>query len=167
MSIPPTYPSSAPPQLQLLSKYVGLYGVTSSIFGAVLRTFISSNQGVEWTSDSVCVFDGLEHAKEQCGKWYEERLTETMKLGERRAVREEEREGHIRKDHPDDSEAEGLESIPVPAAREAVAEVSLPAGLEIFEAEPIVDRKSTFVGRACRITDPSHVSVNSTRLACF
>ena len=35
--------------------------------------------------------------------------------------------------------------------------VNIPKGIEIVEAEPIIDRKSAFVGRACRITDPSQV----------
>lgn len=156
VSIPPTYPSSSPPQLQLLSRYIGPYGVSSSIFGAIIRTFISANQGVEWTSDSVCVFDGLEHAKEQCGMWYEERLTENA-VGE--IVREEERENHHRKDHPGSSEIKGSESIPVHDAPAPAIQVALPSGVQIIEADPIIDRKSTFVGRACQITDPSHVSI--------
>lgn len=34
---------------------------------------------------------------------------------------------------------------------------SIPEGIQIIEAETITDRKSAFIGRACRITDPSHV----------
>lgn len=34
---------------------------------------------------------------------------------------------------------------------------ALPEGLVIHAAEPIVDRKSVFVGRAVRITDVAHV----------
>lgn len=33
----------------------------------------------------------------------------------------------------------------------------IPAGIQIFVAEPITDRKSTFIGRACRISQPSDV----------
>jgi len=36
--------------------------------------------------------------------------------------------------------------------------VKLPPGVQIYEAEPITDRKSVFVGRACRIQHPSEVS---------
>ena len=39
-------------------------------------------------------------------------------------------------------------SVPLP---------SIPQGIEIVEAEAITDRKSAFIGRACRITDPSQV----------
>lgn len=38
-------------------------------------------------------------------------------------------------------------------------EARIPEGVEIIEAEPIHDRKSVFVGRACRITDPLQVSI--------
>jgi hypothetical protein len=150
VSLPPSYPSSAPPQLQLLSKYIGAFGVSPAIFGTVLRTFISSD-GVEWTPETVCVFDGLEHAKEKCGGWYEEQLSEKA-AGE--IVREEAKESKalsVSDDPP------GLqEDIPLtdPGLR---APVGLPEGLEIFEAESIVDRKSSFVGRACRITSPDQV----------
>lgn len=33
----------------------------------------------------------------------------------------------------------------------------LPTGLVIFESEAILDRGSSFTGRACRISDPSEV----------
>lgn len=35
----------------------------------------------------------------------------------------------------------------------------MPEGTEFTVAEPIVDRKSVFIGRACQITDPSQVPV--------
>jgi Uncharacterized protein family UPF0029 len=150
VSIPSTYPSSSPPQLQLLSRYIGSYGVSSSIFGAVLRTFISTNQGVEWTSDSVCVFDGLENVKEKCGKWYEERLSETAK-GE--TIR-----GLENKDPVDlDEELESVPVNPLSTSHLPPSATTLPEGIEIIEAESITDRKSVFVGRACRITDPAQV----------
>lgn len=43
-----------------------------------------------------------------------------------------------------------------------VAAVELPRenfllGVQIIAAEPIIDRKSVFVGRACRISHPSQV----------
>jgi len=46
----------------------------------------------------------------------------------------------------------------IPTAPELQASVELPEGLEIIEAEPIVDRKSSFVGRACKITSPDQVA---------
>ena len=162
VSLPHSYPSSAPPQLQLWSKYVGAFGVSPTIFGSVLRTFISTTDGVEWTPETVCVFDGLENVREKCGRWYEEQLSKKA-VGE--MIREEAKESKTSLELDDPS---GLpENIPSTrsTASEPQAPVELPEGLEIIEAEPIVDRKSSFVGRACRITSPDQVCAsNSSRL---
>ena len=151
VSLPSSYPSTSPPQLQLLSRYIGAFGVDSTLFGAILRTYISS-EGIEYINDSVCVFDGLEWVKERCAEWYGERKSEKA-AGE--LIREDEKggiDGDVEEDKSKHQIAE-LEtnlSISDDVSR-------LPQGLEIFEAEPITDRKSSFVGRACRISDPSQV----------
>jgi len=44
-----------------------------------------------------------------------------------------------------------------PGTHTAIGEASLPEGLKLFDAEPIHVRKSTFIGHACRIEDPSQV----------
>lgn len=77
VSLPPTYPSAAPPQLQLLSRYIGPFGVDHALFGAILKTYISS-EGVEWIPDTVCVFDGLEWVKERCTEWYGAKKSEKL-----------------------------------------------------------------------------------------
>lgn len=150
VSLLPTYPESAPPQLQLLTRYVGPFGVDASLFGAVLRTFISKD-GVEWAPGAVCVFDGLQSVAERCGRWYEERLS-TDAAG--RMVREDERDEQ--RPQAEDMETEGTHTtgsadaaVPLPA--------EMPSNVQIVEAEAITDRKSAFVGRACRISDPSQV----------
>ncbi|KAF8699414.1 hypothetical protein AX14_000971 [Amanita brunnescens Koide BX004] len=119
VSLPPTYPSSAPPQLQLLSKYIGNFGADSALFGAILRTVV-----------------------ERCTLWYEDRLSSDRASG---PVRMDEKEEKI--------------DQPVETKHTTVGEVEkdLPVGIEIHVAEPIVDRKSVFVGRACRITDSNQV----------
>ena len=48
-------------------------------------------------------------------------------------------------------------------AVESDAEAKMPDGVEFTVAEPIVDRKSVFIGRACPITHPSQVCA----LTCF
>ena len=154
VSLPPSYPLSAPPQLQLLSKYIGAFGVSPTIFGSVLRTFISTTDGVEWTPEVVCVFDGVENVREKCGKWYQEQLSEKAAA---EMEREEIKEAKA-SSGPNDTTVpqEGVPSARSTAS-EPLASVELPEGLEIIEAEPIVDRKSSFVGRACRITSPDQV----------
>ena len=60
---------------------------------------------------------------------------------------------------PDEPIASSQQAPSVPAPQpESRIPTALPPGLRLIEAEPIVDRKSAFVGRACRITDPSQVS---------
>ncbi|OAX43230.1 ribosomal protein S5 domain 2-like protein [Rhizopogon vinicolor AM-OR11-026] len=149
VSIPPTYPSSSPPQLQLLSRYIGAFGVDSSLFGSILRTFISVS-GVEWTPESVCVFDGLQNVLERCEAWYEDKISKEA-VGEL-----------LREDARNDVLIEPDESLITPSAinveKDRVSfDTALPEGIEIVEAEAIVDRKSIFVGRACRISHPSQV----------
>ena len=101
----------------------------------------------------MCVFDGLENVKEKCGRWYEEQLSEKA-AGE--IVRGEAKESKALSgsdDPPSLQEDTSTHSVG-PGLQ---APVELPEGLEVFEAEPIVDRKSSFVGRACRITSPDQV----------
>ncbi|EGN92047.1 hypothetical protein SERLA73DRAFT_191694 [Serpula lacrymans var. lacrymans S7.3] len=148
VSIPPSYPNSSPPQLQLLSRYIGAFGVDSSLFGSILRTFISVN-GAEWSPDSVCVFDGLQNVLERCSAWYEDRLS-VEKAGELMRgdahAREEEHVSSSITDQKIDDEHVLPRDVP-----------ALPDGIRIVEAESIVDRRSVFIGRACEISHPSQV----------
>ena len=157
VSLPHSYPSTSPPQLQLLSKYIGAFSADSDLFGAILRTYISIN-GTEWTQDTVCVFDGLQNVLERCLAWYEDRLN-NEKAGE---LARDDLKGQLGngiteagRSSPDinladEEEREGLILGDLP--------ISLPAGVQIFVADPLTDRKSVFVGRACRISHPSEVS---------
>lgn len=150
VSLPPTYPDSSPPQLQLLSRYIGAFGVDSGLFGDILKTYISSQSHIEFVPDTAAVFDGLQHAIERCNGWYEERLSEEA-VG--KLIREEERSRHTEMPLHDDSSAVEKEKIPIHP-------ISIP---ELVEAEPIVDRKSVFIGRACRISHPSQVCFSERR----
>ncbi|KAK0491501.1 ribosomal protein S5 domain 2-type protein [Armillaria novae-zelandiae] len=144
VSLPPSYPSTSTPQLQLLSRYIGAFGIDSGLFGSVLKTFISIN-GVEWIEDSVCVFDGLQNVLDRCVEWYEDHLS-ADKAGE--LLREDGREST-----PLDNR---VTSVLTPLTDPAPSvPVSLPKGVEIFVSEPITDRRSSFIGRACSISDPS------------
>ncbi|KAF5320904.1 hypothetical protein D9619_000722 [Psilocybe cf. subviscida] len=150
VSLPKTYPASSPPQLQLLSKYIGAFGPDSTLFGSILRTFISVN-GVEWSEDNVCVFDGIQNTVERCTAWYEEKLS-LDKAGE--LVRDDAKEQtQARQASGRDS---STEDDHIPGVIES-APAALPAGVHLHVAEPITDRKSAFVGRACKITHPSEV----------
>ncbi|OCH95923.1 UPF0029-domain-containing protein [Obba rivulosa] len=151
VSLPRTYPTSSPPQLQLLSRYIGPFGVDSALFGAILRTYISRD-GVEWTPGCVCVFDGLEWVRERCTAWVGERKT-AVKIGE--LMRGDEKGSESPIDDLEMQESRGRPTEARPSDGEGASK--MPEGIEIIEAEPILDRKSAFVGRACRITDPVQV----------
>jgi hypothetical protein len=157
VSLPPSYPSTSPPQLQLLSKYIGAFGADSDLFGSILRTYISIS-GTEWTQDTVCVFDGLQNVTERCLAWYEDKLN-NEKIGElarddpKRQLGNEHASARDN-NHVDDGEGDsGL--IPNEHQNPPIA---LPTGVQIHVADFITDRKSVFVGRACRISHPSEVS---------
>lgn len=152
ISLSQSYPASSAPQLQLLSKYIGAFSVDRELFGNVLKTFISQISGVEFTPDTVAVFDGLQHVLELCSVWYCQRLNEEA-TGD--LIREEQRSHRATasSDIPRLNTPIVEKSAPLPAA--------IPEGLELIEAEPITDRKSVFIGRACRITHPSQVRVLS------
>ncbi|KAL5527487.1 hypothetical protein ACEPAG_6278 [Sanghuangporus baumii] len=158
VSLPRTYPSSSPPQFQLLSRYIGSFGVDADLFGAVLRTFISSRGGVEFLPGSECVFDGLENVRERVAAWYSERLSEEQA---QELVREDERERIQEIKHGKETTGKekeiGKNATVGSSSKAQEPPDALPVGLTLAVSEPIVDRKSVFIGRACRITNPAQV----------
>ena len=150
VSLPPSYPNASPPQLQLLSRYIGAFSVDRQLFSAVLKTFISLKYGVEFSADTVAVFDGLQHVVEMCSTWYDEHLR-AEKVGA--LVREAER---TRQD-PSNGAPDLAQDTTV--VERTLMPMELPSSVELVEAEPILDRKSVFIGRACRITHPSQVCI--------
>jgi len=152
VSLPSSYPKDAPPQLQLLSRYIGAFSVDSALFGAVLRTYISQG-GIEWIPETVCVFDGIENVKERCLRWYSNRSSEEKANA---ILRDDEKHNGV-------SLSDAIHEIEIfdPLMHEGQASSafgsSLPPGIELVVADPVTDRKSIFVGRACRIDNPSEV----------
>jgi len=149
ISLPSSYPETSPPQLQLLSRYIGPFGVDADLFGSIIKTFMSVN-GVEWTPGVVCVFDGLQSVLERILYWYEQQL-ESKRAGE--ALREQSHPSPhmIDSEKPD---ASSSTSVPAPLSTQSIA---LPEGIKLYDAAPIIDRKSAFIGRACRISDPAQI----------
>jgi hypothetical protein len=134
--------------------FVGPFSVDSIIFGSALRTYISVT-GVEWTPDSVCVFDGLQNVIERCTAWYENK-TSTEKAGD--LMREEEREKNQEGTVASVQDTISISPISSPGSSSPAL---MPDGIQIVETDPILDRKSSFVGRACHITDPSQVGYSA------
>lgn len=165
VTLPPFYPhSQRPPQLQLLSRYVGGFSVDTRLFGEILRAFYhqteeevqgeeedaakwvggSMDRGVNWVPGEVVLFEGIEWVKEKVSDWWRER------------------------------EAERLASAPAPASStsapanttdEKTTTFSDPSPPiqpapftgKLFRTEPIIERKSEFIGYAAALTSPDQV----------
>jgi hypothetical protein len=121
--------------------------------------------GVEWTPDTVCVFDGLQSVLERCTAWYEDRLN-AEKAGD--LVREDARENiHLTPELENASAEEHVQEEDLPP-EDSISLTALPDGTQIFTAEIITDRKSAFVGRACMISHPAEAGrLSSDFCACF
>ena len=145
------------------------------IVGDITRTYITSN-GIPFTPGDVCVFEGLTHVQNLVRKWYIARLSEGYE-GEiaREADRKHGKEGRAMSDLDGVTTDNVYDSRPSPHRKtfsytrdggiptgqtpDAVerAEADLFPGLKIVSSEPIVDRRSTFVGHAIRVTDEREV----------
>lgn len=101
----------------------------------------------------MCVFDGLEWVKERCAEWFSGKKSEKL-AGQ--LLREDER-GSATPDVEESKNKKVSELHDHVEEHAAPVPVGIPKGLDIIEAEPIIDRKSAFVGRACRIADPAQV----------
>ncbi|KAL7411588.1 ribosomal protein S5 domain 2-type protein [Mrakia frigida] len=157
VTIPPGYPESeSPPQLQLLDRYVGDFGVDSGLFGRILRTYFSipppDGDGIPFASGEVAVWEGLEHVRNICQQWYTHNLLSHQESSLLRS------ENHPHP--PSSSEGSARRHDPptrIPPTLEIATE--LPEGVEIFVSEPIVDRKSVFVGRSVRVEDVGMIPI--------
>lgn len=150
ITLPPLYPnSSKPPQLQLLSRYIGSFGVDASLFGSITRTFFSSD--APWEEGDVVVFNGVESARASITAWYGERLSE--KEAGRMARGDDVNEVN---QHDPIENPSTITALLAPAITPRVS-LGPPEGIEILEGPPIQDRGSSFVARVCKITNPDQV----------
>ncbi|WRT65005.1 uncharacterized protein IL334_001946 [Kwoniella shivajii] len=202
VSLPPTYPNSSPPQLQLLGRYLGNFGIDSGLFGDITRTYISST-GVAFVPGDVCVFEGLTHVQSVVRQWYishlnslseNDSLREAEKASAKAATTTEqhhlirgmstldisnnsnhnsefpdyspEKEGSIGMDRPELSRSIFSYSIPDdqdPAQKDGTANNLMNSftpdisKLKIHTSDPIIDRKSTFIGQAVKVTDEKEI----------
>jgi len=92
-------------------------------------------------------FDGLEFVKATIGEWYGDKLSE----GIAKKLDYEALHAH------DEAVETPPTTRPASVPAEPETPIALPSGIKLVEAEPIIDRKSVFVGRACKLTDPSDV----------
>lgn len=108
-----------------------------------------------WSPGQVAIFEGIERAREECEAFYERKVAA---LAEKEAANP-----HATQEDLDAAQQEALQqhySQNQPSNQNAsVASVypALPEGCEIYTSEPIIDRRSIFVGHACRLRTPSEV----------
>ncbi|KAN0065771.1 hypothetical protein ACQY0O_000901 [Thecaphora frezii] len=180
ITLPAFYPhSSKPPQMQLLSRYVGGFGVDHSLFGEILRAFYrqkdedlrqdaasaldagandwiggSMSQGVNWTSGEAILFEGIEWVKEKVSDWWIEKEQARLRNANDRGL---------------DARQPAEAAVATAAADRggsgrAVTTYETPASThkpfkgDIITAEAITDRKSVFIGYAARIQHPDEVA---------
>ncbi|OCF37559.1 impact family protein [Kwoniella heveanensis BCC8398] len=187
VSLPPTYPNSSPPQLQLLGRYLGSFSIDSGLFGDITRTYISST-GVPFTPGDVCVFEGLTHVQSVVREWYISHL-KVVAEGEAersQAHAQSQSQSHLIRgmstldithtgegekdigqlDHrlgndllnkrPDTLRSTFSYSSTATPDKSPTSQLDV-SHLKIVSSEPIVDRKSTFVGHAVKVTDEREV----------
>ncbi|WWC67710.1 uncharacterized protein I206_101622 [Kwoniella pini CBS 10737] len=192
VSLPPTYPNSSPPQLQLLGRYLGNFGIDSGLFGDITRTYISSN-GITFSPGDVCVFDGLTHVQTIVRNWYISNLSisqegESAREEDRNKLRskneiphhlirgmstldinnhenqienlkyEYENEGLTLNDDNNNNNKPNLTrstfSYGSQNNEEEIIDISK---FKFFTSNPIIDRKSTFIGHSIKISNEKEI----------
>lgn len=169
VTLPAGYPEAEqPPQLQLLNRFVGAHAVDPLLFGRVLRCFLHSPEaikprsdglcpGLEWHSGEPVLFEALEWAKDTVSAWHDEREEE---LRHRSEQLDREREERAAAATAAGQQAELFPAPPKPTREIVHTKEELDAlvkKLGFVTSATIVDRKSEFVGYACRLEDPDQV----------
>ncbi|KAJ1023510.1 hypothetical protein NDA16_003127 [Ustilago loliicola] len=178
VTLPSFYPYSArPPQLQLLSRYIGGFSVDRKLFGEILRAFYhqkddeaaadvvnaeeaaasaawvggSMDRRVNWSPGEVVLFEGIEWVKEKVLDWWNEKEAERAKAAPSTS--------------PTTSTAEVRDkkvttfSDPTPTPAQPT-----PFASTLFQTESIIERKSEFIGYAASISSPDEVPSVLTRI---
>jgi len=107
-----------------------------------------------WHEGEVAVFEGIERAREECDSFLNDKLSdlENKKVNDDHTTQEDLEHARQQQNEEDTARAEALPRI----AHQIEAE--LPKGCKLYASEPILDRKSVFIGHACKITSPADVS---------
>ncbi|KAL7424396.1 hypothetical protein Q5752_000078 [Cryptotrichosporon argae] len=123
VSLPPTYPATSPPQLQLLGRYVGSFPIDAGLFGDITRTYITTS-GVPFKQGDVCVFEGLQHVQSLARAWYGAHLSAGAAGERERAAARGQRQGEAGRAYAAAAGVDGA-SVDEGEALAAVAAMSL------------------------------------------
>jgi hypothetical protein len=130
---------------------VGDFATDSSLFGAITRTFLRDDI---WLEGSVAVFEGIERAREQCDAYLISKLADIdeKKITDFHSTQDDlEIARHLQYEEEIIQAESQLRTV-------KLEEAKLPEGCKLFTSDPITDRKSVFIGHACRIKSPAEVS---------
>lgn len=132
-------------------QYVGDFMISSELFGIITRLYMHDDA---FRQGEVAIFEGVEKAREEVERYYVEKKDQLAAI---EAVDPHSTQNDLElANQLQYEEQRSLQesSQPIPQAQIA----SLPEGRKLFTSEPIVDRKSIFVGHAFEIRHPSEVS---------
>jgi hypothetical protein len=158
ISIPFDYPATSSPIIQLRSIYISDYSVDDVLFSDVLRTFMHSKGTieVEFKEGEVCIYEGIERVKARCQSYVIEKdklEAEKQVLVVRDEMNSIDKMLIQRLQLEDEQEAEAIRT----SAAIAHDECSIPC-LTIISSEPVIDRKSTFIGHCSAVSSMAEVS---------
>ena len=175
ITLPERYPdTNHPPQVQLLNRFVGGHSVDHVLFGKILRCFLHDptllsekgrSIGLEWRRGDPILFEALEWAKESVQEWYEERQKllhdRTVEMDAAKEARHAivANQGLSTKVGGSGGVTQfgGLEDTHAPVTMTVEQLKFLATELKLVSSEPIIDRKSSFIGHCCRISSSEQV----------
>ncbi|UZJ52492.1 hypothetical protein CBS101457_001812 [Exobasidium rhododendri] len=145
--LPSGYPQGPnPPQLQLLSRYVGPHRVDHTLVEQIRRIFSrieSPNCHLDFHPGEVVLFEGIEMVREIVGAWYSEREAKKMQKKEGdELVQLTTTPGAV-----EQSIFDNLEDETISPSKQIL----------LVNAPAITERKSIFVGHCSPINDPAQV----------
>ncbi|KAI9609144.1 hypothetical protein KEM48_003065, partial [Puccinia striiformis f. sp. tritici PST-130] len=141
LDIPDGYPSTeAKPRLKLLAKYLGSFRVDQKLLGSIVEVFEGQK------SNDPILYEGIETAKEIVAEFYQTNLDRRKSSNQEpgQASSPQEIEGKTEDQSNGRSEAADRVECPVEKVEQFVVHTS----------EPIVDRKSVFIGHSISLNDP-------------
>jgi len=144
VALPTTYPSDFP-AVVLQARFIESYLVDTELSTAIAMALADD---ASWEAETPALYEAVERARTIAGSWLQRHRDATLVSQIERA-----------EDHPETPRAE------VPTTPRAVqpqpptfaSAPQMPDGLAFVTSEPIVDRKSVFVGHAVALADPSQV----------
>lgn len=162
LSIPHDYPAISPPLLQLQDIYLHSYPVDDTLFAEICRVYMhqaGSGKGIDFQPGEVCLFDGIEWIRTRCTEYAQDRRR-----------KEEEGQAAMKARQREEDRGERIESVQAVTTQPASNRVEEKpfqrrACPVIISAEPIVDRKSSFIGHCAKVTSLDEVRLGRCLLS--